>query len=268
VSNAVEPREPAAEPSLQPPTLASALVVAAGRSSRMGGVDKLFAELGGLPVLARTLLAFEACQQINHVTLVLALDAAERALAMLKTLRLAKVDDTCIGGEHRQDSVRAGLRSMRACDWVVVHDGARPFVTPQLISEGLAAAQETGASTAGLPAADSLKQVGSDGTVLWTIPRDQVWTVQTPQVFRYALLCQAHEQEDLPATDDAELIERAGGRVRVYPGSVGNMKITTSDDLATAEALLRLRDGPPPATTSSLKRRRGSGRSSGASSTS
>jgi 2-C-methyl-D-erythritol 4-phosphate cytidylyltransferase len=205
----------------------------------MAGIDKLFVEIGGLPVLARTLQAFETCVHINHVTLVLALDAAERALALLKKMRFTKVDNTCVGGEHRQDSVRAGLRSMRASEWVVVHDGARPFVTPDLISQGIGAAQETGAATCGMPAADSLKQVGSDGTVLWTIPRDQVWTVQTPQVFRYDLLYRAHEEEGLPATDDAELVERLGERVAVYPGSRWNIKITTAEDLIIAEALIR-----------------------------
>jgi len=222
---------------------ASALIMAAGRSDRMGGIDKLFVDLDGQPLLAHTLAAFEACAQINHVTVVLALDSAERALAVLKAARLKKVDATCVGGEHRQDSVRSGLRAMRACDWVVVHDGARPLVTPLLIDEGIAAAQETGAASAGVPAVDTLKEVASDNTVLWTIPREHVWAVQTPQVFRYDLLCSAHEELDLEATDDAELVERTGGRVRLYPGSVWNIKVTTPEDLILAEALLRLRRG-------------------------
>src|SRR5712692_3417123 len=173
---------------------ASALIVAAGRSTRMGGVDKLFAPLDGRPLLAHTLSAFEQCQHINHVTLVLSLESAERALALLKKAGFKKVDATCVGGEHRQDSVRAGLEALRACEWVVVHDGARPLVTPQLIDDGIAAAQETGAASAGLPAVDTLKEVASDTTVLWTIPRDRVWTVQTPRVFRYWLLCNAYER--------------------------------------------------------------------------
>jgi 2-C-methyl-D-erythritol 4-phosphate cytidylyltransferase len=242
---------------------ASALVVAAGRSSRMGGVDKLFVDLAGVPVLARTLRAFEDCEHINHITLVLALNAAERALALLRKMRFAKVDGTCVGGEHRQDSVRAGLRSMRACDWVVVHDGARPFVTPQLISEGITAAQETGAATAGLPTADSLKQIASDGTVLWTIPREHVWAVQTPQVFRYDLICQAHEQDGEMATDDAQLVERAGGRVRVYTGAAWNMKITTAEDLLMAEAMLRLHENVSPASPAGKSRARGTGLGAG-----
>jgi 2-C-methyl-D-erythritol 4-phosphate cytidylyltransferase len=220
---------------------ASALIVAAGRSSRMGGVDKLFVDVAGQPLLARTLAAFEECPYINHVTVVLALDSAERALELLKKTGFRKIDATCVGGEHRQDSVRAGLRAMRACDWVVVHDGARPLVTPKLIEDGIAAALETGAASAGQPAAETLKQVASDGTVLWTIPRQPVWTVQTPQVFRYDILCDAHEQQDLQATDDAELIERAGGRVRLYQGSSWNLKVTTAEDVALIDAMFRLR---------------------------
>jgi 2-C-methyl-D-erythritol 4-phosphate cytidylyltransferase len=206
----------------------------------MQGVDKLFAPLNGHPLLFHTLAAFEGCEQINHITLVLSLDAAEAALSLLKDSGFRKIDGTCIGGEHRQDSVRSGLEAMRACEWVVVHDGARPLVTPQLIAAGIAAAQETGASSAGLPVPDTLKEVASDNTVLWTIPRERVWAVQTPQVFRYGLLREAHEREDLTATDDAALVERIGGRVRLYPGSPWNIKVTTRADLALAEAMQRI----------------------------
>jgi 2-C-methyl-D-erythritol 4-phosphate cytidylyltransferase len=209
----------------------------------MGGVDKLFAPLDGRPLLAHTLSAFEECEHINHVTLVLSLESAERALALLKKEGFRKVDATCVGGDHRQDSVRSGLEALRACEWVVVHDGARPLVTPQLIDDGIAAAQETGAASAGLPAVDTIKEVASDNTVLWTIPRDRVWTVQTPQVFQYALLCSAYERESLEATDDAGIVEQAGGRVCIYPGSVQNLKVTTPEDLVLAGAILRLRRG-------------------------
>src|SRR5437763_1752898 len=135
----IEPREPvkAEHPGSGPLPKASAIIVAAGRSNRMQGIDKLFAPLSGRPLLFHTLSAFEACDQINHVMLVLSLDAAEPALRLLKESGFRKVDATCIGGEHRQDSVRNGLEAMRACDWVVIHDGARPLVTPDLIVAGI-----------------------------------------------------------------------------------------------------------------------------------
>lgn len=220
---------------------ASAIIVAAGRSSRMGGRDKLFVEVAGKPLLYHTLAAFDACRSINHIMLVLSRDAAEPALALLARSRFQKVDGTCAGGSTRQESVRAGLNALRACEWAVVHDGARPLVTPGLIEAGIAAARESGAAVAGLPVVDTVKEADSTGAILWTVPRERLWVVQTPQVFRYDLLLAAHEQQGLEATDDAGLVERLGIRVRLYPGSAQNLKVTTADDLTLAEALLRYR---------------------------
>lgn len=237
------PAEPVSPPSALP--VASAIIVAAGKSARMRGIDKLYADLDGRPLLYHALAAFQASVLINHIMLVVSLDAADRALALLRTPGLTKVDGTCVGGERRQDSVRAGLQSLRACQWVVVHDGARPFVTPRMIEDGIAAALETGASSAGLPLVDTLKEVASDNTVLWTVSRERLWTVQTPQVFRYDLLSTAHERDDLEATDDAGLVERIGGRIRVYPGSAMNLKVTGPEDLALARALLASQQARP-----------------------
>jgi 2-C-methyl-D-erythritol 4-phosphate cytidylyltransferase len=223
------------------PVRASAIIVAAGSSQRMGGIDKLFASVGGRPLLHHTLSAFEACESVNHVMLVVSLESAPQALKLLKNGRFQKVDGTCAGGATRQDSVRAGIGALRACEWVVVHDAARPLVTPLLIENGIAAAQETGAATAGLPVTDTLKEVGSDDTILWTVARERLWAVQTPQVFRYELLLRAHERENLVASDDAGLVEQIGGRVRIYRGTGTNLKITTPEDLALADALLQRR---------------------------
>jgi 2-C-methyl-D-erythritol 4-phosphate cytidylyltransferase len=224
---------------------ASAIVLAAGQSTRMGGVNKLFLDLMGLPLLYHTLAAFEACPQVDHIALVLSLDSAEAGLSLLRSARLRKVDTTCVGGARRQDSVRAGMNALRACDWVVVHDGARPLVTPELITAGIDAAQATGAASAAVPVVDTLKEVASDGSILWTVPRERLWAVQTPQVFRFGLLREAHEREDLEATDDAGLVERMGARVRVYPGAAWNLKVTAPDDVLLAEALLQARHGGP-----------------------
>jgi 2-C-methyl-D-erythritol 4-phosphate cytidylyltransferase len=222
---------------------ATAVVVAAGRSSRMGGVDKLFASLGGRPLLYHTLAAFEDCAPITHIMLVLSEDSAEPALDLLRSTRLSKVDATCLGGVRRQDSVRAAVQAVRACDWLVVHDAARPLVTPELIEAGILAAQETGAASAAVPVTDTLKEAASDGTILWTVSRERLWAVQTPQVFRYHLLLAAHEQGGTEATDDAGLVERLGVRVRLFAGSRQNLKVTTPEDLGIAEALLQLRRG-------------------------
>jgi 2-C-methyl-D-erythritol 4-phosphate cytidylyltransferase len=206
----------------------------------MGGLDKLFAPLGGRPLLARTLAAFEECAAIDRVVLVLAMENLARGLALAEEEGLSKVRTVSPGGRRRQDSVREGLKALGGCDWVVVHDGARPLVTPQLIEAGLAAAQETGAAVCALPAQDTVKRVDEQGRVVRTLDRRRLWLIQTPQVFRYDILLDAHERSRQPATDDAALVERLGQDVRVYPGSPRNLKVTTPDDLALAEALLKL----------------------------
>jgi len=217
-----------------------AIVVAAGRSSRMGGLDKLFAPLGGRPLLARTLAAFQECSAVRRIVLVLAAENLARGLALAEEEGLSKVRTVCLGGRRRQDSVWEGLECLGPCAWVVVHDGARPLVTPQLIEEGLAAARETGAAVCALPAHETVKRVDEQGRVLRTLDRRRLWLVQTPQVFRYDILREAHERSRRTATDDAALVERLGHRVQVYPGSPRNLKVTTPEDLALAEALLKL----------------------------
>jgi len=216
-----------------------AIVVGAGRSVRMGGLDKLFAPLGGRPLLARTLTAFQECAAVRRIVLVLAAENLARGLALAQEEDLSKVRTVCLGGRRRQDSVWEGLEALGPCAWVVVHDGARPLVTPQLIEEGLAAARETGAAVCALPAQDTVKRVDEQGRVLRTLDRRRLWLIQTPQVFRYDILREAHERSRRTATDDAALVERLGHRVQVYPGSPRNLKVTTPEDLALAEALLK-----------------------------
>jgi 2-C-methyl-D-erythritol 4-phosphate cytidylyltransferase len=206
----------------------------------MGGPDKLFAPLGGRPLLAHTLAAFQDCPAVDRVVLVLAAESLAQGLALAEEEGFSKIRTVCPGGRRRQDSVREGLEVLGSCAWVVVHDGARPLVTPRLIEEGLAAAQETGAAVCALPAQDTVKRVDAQGRVLRTLDRRRLWLIQTPQVFRYDILRQAHKRSRRPATDDAALVERLGHRVQVYPGSPRNLKVTTPEDLALAEALLRV----------------------------
>jgi 2-C-methyl-D-erythritol 4-phosphate cytidylyltransferase len=205
----------------------------------MGGPDKLFAPLGGRPLLAHTLAAFQDCPAIDRVVLVLAAESLAQGLALVDEEGFSKVRTVCPGGRRRQDSVREGLEVLGSCAWVVIHDGARPLVTPKLIEEGLAAAQETGAAVCALPAQDTVKRVDAQGRVLRTLDRRRLWLIQTPQVFRYDILRQAHQRSRRPATDDAALVERLGHRVQVYPGSSRNLKVTAPEDLALAEALLK-----------------------------
>ena len=135
----------------------------------------------------------------------------------------------------------AGLEKIENCDWVIVHDGARPLVTVGLVRDGLAAARETRVAAAAVPVTDTIKIAGDDNIVRETLERGRLWTVQTPQVFRYDILVQAYAQVSEEVTDDAALVERLGYRVKLYLGAYDNIKITGPDDLALAEVLLQKR---------------------------
>ncbi|MGQ9573540.1 MAG: 2-C-methyl-D-erythritol 4-phosphate cytidylyltransferase [Dehalococcoidia bacterium] len=215
-----------------------AVIVAAGRGERMGGRDKLFAVVAGKSLLAHTLAAFEVCPAVDKVVLVLSVDSMERGRRLIAEGGFAKVVDLCPGGERRQDSVRNGLTALASCQWVVVHDGARPLVTAELIERGLEAAKETGAAVAAVPIRDTIKEVEPSGVIGRTLSRSQLWAAQTPQVFRYDILCEAHQRAKGEVTDDAALVEKLGYQVRVFEGSPDNIKVTTPADLALVKALL------------------------------
>jgi len=213
-----------------------AIIVAAGSSRRMGGVDKVFAPLGGKPVLVRVLDAFESCDSVAQIVVVVSKKNLERCRQLITQKGWSKPIELCVGGRRRQDSVAAGLSQLDNCEWVVIHDGARPLVTADLIERGLEAAQETGAAVAAIPVSDTIKVAGSDRIVLETPVRQNLWAVQTPQVFRFDIIAEAYEQAKGEVTDDASLVERLGYQVKLYMGSYDNIKITTNHDLLIAEA--------------------------------
>jgi 2-C-methyl-D-erythritol 4-phosphate cytidylyltransferase len=215
-----------------------AIVAAAGRSERMGGRDKLFAVVGGRPLLAHTLDAFDACRGVDTVVLVLSPENMERGRGLVAEAGFSKVATVCQGGRRRQDSVRNGLEALASCQWVVVHDGARPLVTAELIERGLEVAKETGAAIAALPIGDTVKEVEPPDIIGRTLARGRLWAAQTPQVFRYDILREAYQLAQAEATDDAALVEKLGHRVKVFEGSPRNIKVTTAADLALVEALL------------------------------
>jgi 2-C-methyl-D-erythritol 4-phosphate cytidylyltransferase len=220
-----------------------AIVVAAGRSQRMAGGDKLWAPLVGpdgraRPLLAYAVAAFQRCAAIGRIALVLAEDALVRGRELARDEGFDKVCAVVAGGARRQDSVRAGLEAAGRVGWVVVHDGARPLVTPELIERGLAAARETGAACCALPVPDTVKEAG-EGFITRSLDRSRLWLAQTPQVFRYDLLVEAHRKAQGEATDDASLVEALGVKVKLFEGSPRNLKVTTPEDLALVQALLR-----------------------------
>jgi 2-C-methyl-D-erythritol 4-phosphate cytidylyltransferase len=217
----------------------AAIIVAAGRGERMGGVDKVFASLSGKPVLAWVVAAFQQCDLIEQIVIVLSESSLEQGKRLIKEWGWTKVTDVCLGGERRQDSVLAGLSQLKDCQWVVIHDGARPLVNEELIKNGLEAAEESGAAVTAVPVTDTIKVAGDDYFVQGTPPRRNLWLVQTPQVFRFDIMARAYRKMEGEVTDDAALVERLGYRVKLYMGSYDNIKITTKNDLALAEILLK-----------------------------
>jgi 2-C-methyl-D-erythritol 4-phosphate cytidylyltransferase len=217
-----------------------AIIAAAGESRRMGGIDKVFAPLGGKPILARVIETFQKCKLIDQIVVVVNAKNIEKCCQLVAEGRWHKVSDVCAGGKRRQDSVAAGLKKLD-CQWVVIHDGARPLVTRKLIEGGLKAAQETGAAVVAIPVTDTIKIAGDDRIVHQTPPRQNLWAVQTPQVFRLKIISRAYEQIEGEVTDDASLVEGLGNKVKLYMGSYDNIKITSPHDLALAEILLKKR---------------------------
>ncbi len=221
------------------------IIVAAGSSTRMEGVDKTFAPLLGQPLISRTLDRFEGFSPVSQIALVLAAESLSLGRALVQERDYRKISHVCPGGARRQDSVRAGLATLEPCRWVIVHDGARPGVDEALLQRGLeaAAASPSGAAIAGVPVKDTIKMVDKAGVVTDTPRRETLWAAQTPQIFGYDLLCRAHEEFEGEATDDAMMVESLGYQVSVFPGSYENLKVTTPEDLVVMEAVLRGREG-------------------------
>lgn len=215
----------------------------AGRGERMGAIDKMFMPLEGQPVLAYSAGVFEASPLVDRIILVLHPASLERGKSLAEAAAWQKVLDIVPGGLRRQDSVKAGLARLAGCRWLLIHDGARPLVTPELIQKGLEAAQETGAATCAVPVVDTIKTVAADGLVTGTPDRSRLWSVQTPQVFRSDIIERIYLDNSVDVTDDAALAEQAGYRVRTCMGSYDNIKLTTPVDIELAEILLRRRRG-------------------------
>jgi 2-C-methyl-D-erythritol 4-phosphate cytidylyltransferase len=235
------------------------IIPAAGLGTRMsspasdkakkGVPSKQFAELGGIPILLRTLRKFAECEEVSEICIALRPGEIPNFRARLESEGkdiLRKKVQLVEGGEHRQQSVAKGLAAIGAAedDVVLVHDAVRPFVSGEIIREVIAGAKKYGAAIAGMPAVDTVKQVErtAEGALIKaTIPRERVVMAQTPQGFRYPVLRKAFEEagnDGFVGTDEASLVERSGHPVAVVMGSPRNMKITTPGDLELAEFYL------------------------------
>lgn len=222
--------------------MTTAIIVAAGKSERMGaGTDKAFLSLVNKPVVAWSLMAFEKCAEIDRIVLVVRKDQQLAAKAVCQMFGISKLDKIVAGGNKRQDSVQAGLS---VCDLdtrtVVIHDGARPLVTPELIAEVVKLGARTGAATVGRRMIDTVKTVEKGTTVSRTESREKLWQVQTPQAFQFRALRDAYKAlGKTEVTDDCQAVELNGGAVKIFESNRLNVKITTPDDLQVAAALLR-----------------------------
>ncbi len=213
-----------------------AIIVAAGESRRMGK-DKIFLPLAGKPLIARPLDICHDFKPIKQIVLVLGEHNIAPGKRLIAENKWTRVTDVCTGGRRRQDSVKAGLDRLQLCDWVIVHDGARPFLTTDLLNEGLKSAQKTGASIAAVPVKDTIKIADRNRLVKRTLDRRNLFAIQTPQVFRFDIIARAYVETDDDVTDDAALVEKAGYKIRLYTGSYSNIKVTTPEDMALAEII-------------------------------
>jgi 2-C-methyl-D-erythritol 4-phosphate cytidylyltransferase len=225
----------------------TAVVAAAGRGARLGS-RKQFLDLLGKPVAGWCLEVLASSTRITDVVIACEPDEADVCARVAKDRCGAKLRAVVSGGDRRQDSVFAGLRKAAPdADFVVVHDGARPFLTEDMIDRVLDAARTTGAAVVAVPVKDTIKQSGPTGIVTRTVPREQLWAAQTPQAFAFDVLYKAYaaaEAEGFVGTDDAMLVEWAGtAEVAIVEGSYDNLKITTAEDLLVAELIARRRTG-------------------------
>ena len=224
----------------------TAIVLAAGQGKRMHSkVQKQFLEIQGYPVLYYSLRCFQESPLIQDIILV----TGEESISYCKEeivqkYGFTKVSAVIPGGKERYDSVYAGLCECRDCEYVLIHDGARPFVTEEILKRGLQKVKETGACVIGMPSKDTVNLSDEEGYVKEPPNRKCVWTIQTPQIFLYSLIREAHDsirQKDMSKiTDDAMVVEQeTGAKVALAEGSYQNIKITTPEDFDIAEAFLK-----------------------------
>jgi len=217
-------------------------IVAAGGSGRRlkAKQAKPFVMLGGKPLLSHTLKALEACAFIDEIVVVVSPDKLKACRALVKKYRFKKIHAIRPGGRRRFDSVKSGLRGARAADFILIHDGARPFADRDLIKRVFLAAKKNGASISATAVKQTLKRVGKSFFVSGTPERKLLWEAQTPQAFKKELIIRAYRKAGRRgATDDAALVEKLGHKVKIVKGSSRNIKITTPEDLALAELLLK-----------------------------
>lgn len=232
-------------PPLKDPDAVVAIIPSGGSGKRMGGKKKNLLPLLGKPVLYYTLKPFEASPLVQSVILVVpAEDVLSYREDIVKRFRFKKVADVIAGGKERQDSVFNGVKAIgRPCALLLIHDGARPLVTADIIERTIKEAYLSGAAITAMPVKDTIKEANGK-TVIKTLQRERLWSVQTPQAFRPEILLPAFkkaQKDGFTGTDESSIVERLGVSVKIVEGSYENIKITTPEDMALATAILKCR---------------------------
>ena len=221
-----------------------AIVLAGGAGKRMGSsTSKQFLLLDNRPILVHTLQIFQECRSVDGIYLVVNhRDLPIIQEEILETYHFSKIMKLVIGGRLRQDSVRNGLEAIdESCDVVIIHDAARPFVSPAFVEKSIFLMEMFDAVVPAIPARDTIKVISKEGFVLKTLERDSLWHIQTPQTFKYDLIAKAYREgmaKKLCGYDDSTFIEYLGKKVKVVEGSPYNIKITTPEDLLIARGIL------------------------------
>ncbi|TLC99153.1 2-C-methyl-D-erythritol 4-phosphate cytidylyltransferase [Robinsoniella peoriensis] len=219
-----------------------AVVLCAGRGTRMNSeVQKQYLLIKGKPVVYYSLIAFEKCPFIDEIVLVTGKEEIEYCRhEIIEKYNLKKVKSIVAGGKERYHSVFEGLKAIGCCDYVYIHDGARPFIDQELLQRACDSVRIHKACVVGMPVKDTIKISGQDGFADHTLDRSKLWMVQTPQVFQYSLVYQAYDKimkyPGIQVTDDAMVVEQMGqAKIKLVEGSYKNIKITTPEDLEIAE---------------------------------
>lgn len=222
----------------------TAIILAAGQGKRMGAnINKQFLTLLGKPVLYHTIKTFSDNENIDNIIVLCAESDMEYCKKnIVEKYDLKKVKALVKGGKERQDSVYNGLKAIESCDIVLIHDGARPFVTEEIINNGIKNAKKYGACACGVKSKDTIKIKDKEGFAKETLNREDTFIVQTPQCFKYDMILNCHEElkkTKFEVTDDAMIVEKFNKKVYLYEGSYLNIKLTTPEDMIIGENILK-----------------------------
>lgn len=222
----------------------TAVVPAAGKSQRLkANIPKPYIKIANVPILIYTLRNLEKSPKIDDIILVVQKRFLKQSKDLVRKFKIKKVKKIVSGGDTRTKSVSNGLKAAgHTCDLIMIHDGARPFLTEDIIGRSINTAKKYGAAVVAVPVKPTMKILDNKGFVEKTLDRKNIWSIQTPQVFKRELIQKAYtlaEEAGINGTDDAYLVERLGKKVKVVQGSYRNIKITTKEDLVFAEGILK-----------------------------